>query len=139
MDNVISLRYLQWNGEVFGVYSGLKLQNIFSQTTQVPNIYEIVSNNESSKRREIKIDGRTFILRKSRFKINKDNANAYMIIEFFNNLKEEKINEFGKKRIIKFIKEKNISEKQLINTALRFPSKALKNLIMSGILNEIAQ
>lgn len=96
-DTVIARRYLKWNDEVFGIYGGLKLQNMFSVTTQVPNIYEIVSNNESAKRREVKMDGRTFILRKSRFEINRDNANAYMIMELFNDLNGEKIDEFAKK------------------------------------------
>ncbi len=134
-DTVIARRYLKWNGEVFGVYGGLKLQNMFSVTTQVPNIYEIVSNNESAKRREVKMDGRTFILRKSRFEINKDNANAYMIMELFNNLNGEKIDEFARRRLINFMREKGITKEQLMDVAMKFPAKALKNLIGSNILN----
>ena len=137
-DTVIARRYLKWNGEVFGVYGGLKLQNMFSVTTQVPNIYEIVSNNESAKRREVKMDGRTFILRKSRFEINKDNANAYMIMELFNNLNGEKIDEFARRRLINFMREKGITKEQLMDVAMKFPAKALKNLIGSNILNELA-
>ena len=123
---------------MFGVYGGLKLQNMFSVTTQVPNIYEIVSNNESAKRREVKMDGRTFILRKSRFEINKDNANAYMIMELFNNLNGEKIDEFARRRLINFMREKGITKEQLMDVAMKFPAKALKNLIGSKILNELA-
>lgn len=137
-DAVIARRYLKWNGEVFGVYGGLKLQNMFSITTQVPNILEIVSNNESAKRREVKMDGRTFILRKSRFEINKDNANAYMIMELLNNLNGEKIDEFARKRLIDFIREKSITKKRLMDVAMKFPAKAVKNLIGSNILNEVA-
>lgn len=136
-DSVIARKYLKWNDEVFGIYGGLKLQNMFSITTQVPNIYELVSNNESSKRREVIIDGRTFILRKSRFKINKDNANAYMIMELFNDLSGEKIDEFAKKRIVDFINDKDITKEQLMDVGLKFPAKALKNLIKSGIIKEI--
>lgn len=137
-DSVMARRYLKWNGEVFGVYGGLKLQNMFSVTTQVPNIYEIVSNNESAKRREVKMDGRTFILRKSRFEINKDNANAYMIMELFNNLNGEKIDEFASRRLINFMHEKGITKEQLMDVAMKFPAKALKNLIGSKILIELA-
>ncbi len=137
-DAVMSRRYLKWKDEVFGIYGGLKLQNMFSMTTQVPNIYEIISNNESAKRREVTIDGRTFILRKSRFEINKDNVNAYMIMELFNNLKSEKINEFAKKRLLDFISERSVTKEQLIDVAMKFPAKALKNMIGSNILNEIA-
>lgn len=137
-DTVIARRYLKWNDEVFGIYGGLKLQNMFSVTTQVPNIYEIVSNNESAKRREVKMDGRTFILRKSRFEINRDNANAYMIIELFNDLNGEKIDEFAKKRLIDFMRERGVTKEQLINIAMKFPAKALKNLMGSNILNEVA-
>ena len=136
-DSVIARRYLKWKDEVFGVYSGLKLQNMFSVTTQVPNVYEIVSNNESSKRREVKMDGRIFILRKSRFEINKENANAYMIMELFNNLNGETIDEYAKRRLIKFMHDKDVSIEQLMDVAMRFPAKALKNLIGSKILNEL--
>ena len=138
-DDVIARRYLKWNNEIFGVYSGLKLKNMFSLTTQVPNIYEIVSNNESSKRREVKMDGRIFILRKSRCTINKGNASAYMIMELFNDLNGEKIDAFAKKRIVDFMHEKNVTYEKLMNTAMYFPAKALKNLIRSKIINEITQ
>lgn len=137
-DTVISRRYLKWNGEVFGIYGGLRLQNMFSVTTQVPNIYEIVSNNESAKRREVKMDGRTFILRKSRFEINKDNANAYMIMELFNNLSGGKIDGFAKKRLIDFMQERGVTKELLMDVAMKFPAKALKNLIGSKILNVVA-
>ena len=84
------------------------------------------------------MDGRTFILRKSRFEINKDNANAYMIMELFNDLNGEKIDEFAKKRLIDFMRERDVTKEQLIGVAMKFPAKALKNLIGSNILNEVA-
>lgn len=77
-------------------------------------------------------------MRKSRFEINKYNASAYMIMELFNDLNGEKIDEFAKKRLIDFIRERGITKEQLMDVAMKFPAKALKNLMGSKILNVVA-
>ena len=68
---ILNRKYLNDNDEIFGVYSGLILQNMFGVTTQVPNVLEIVTNKETTRCRKIMIKGREFILRKSRIKITK--------------------------------------------------------------------
>lgn len=78
-DAVIEKKYLKEYNSIYGIYSGLRLLNLFSITTQVPNVIEIVTNNETMRRREINLNGRTFVLRKSRFKIDKNNASACFI------------------------------------------------------------
>ena len=47
VEDVINKKYIGYKDDVYGVYSGLNLQNMFSITTQMPNTIEIVSNNES--------------------------------------------------------------------------------------------
>ena len=59
-------------------------------------------------------------------------------MELFNDLNGEKINKFAKKRIIDFINDKDVTKEQLMDIGLKFPAKALINLIRSNILNEIA-
>ena len=137
-DSVIERKYVKWNDEVFGVYSGLTLLNMFSITTQVPNVVEVATNNETTCCRKIILDGRQFILRKSRVRINKDNASAYMILQLFTDLGvNEKINSFAKQRIIEYIKEKGISKIQLISLVMSFPARTMKNLMRSGILEAL--
>ena len=79
-EDVVKKKYVGYKDDVYGVYSGLNLQNMFSLTTQMPNTIEIVSNNESMRCRRIMIDGRTIILRKSRCKIDRSNAQAYTVL-----------------------------------------------------------
>ena len=108
-DSVVEKRYLKELNNVYGIYSGLKLLNLFSITTQVPNVTEIVTNKETMRCREIEVNGRKFILRKSRFEINKNNADMYMLLQVFNDLDTKtKLDDFAQRRLTSFIKEKRI-------------------------------
>lgn len=136
-DSVVEKRYLKELNNVYGIYSDLKLLNLFSITTQVPNIVEIVTNNETMRCREIEVNGRKFILRKSRFEIDKNNADMYMLLQVFNDLDAKtKLDDFAQRRLTSFIKEKRINQLQLLNLAMKFPAKTMKNLIGSGVLNQ---
>lgn len=138
-DNVVERKYIKWNGNVYGVFSGLILSNMFSLSTLVPNVVEIVTNNETTRCRKIYLDGRLFILRKSRFQINNDNVNAYIILQLFSDLgANENINNFAKQRIIAYIQEKQISKEKLISLSMNFPARTIKNIMRSKILNEVA-
>ena len=139
VESIIEKKYLLNESEIFGVYSGIKLLNDFSVTTQVPAVIEVVSNNESAKCREITIHGRRFILRRSRFKIDKDNASVYTILQLFNDFgKETKLNSFSKQILIDYMDENGITGKQLLDLSLKFPPRTTQNLIGSGLLNVIA-
>lgn len=138
-DTVIEKRYLRNEENVYGVYSGIKLFNNFSMTTQMAAVIEIVTNNESAKYREIQIKNRRFILRRSRCKINKDNAAAYTVLQLFSEFgKKDKLNENAKRRLIEYMRVTGVTKEQLFNLSMQFPSKTVKNLIGSGILNEVA-
>ena len=139
-ESVIERRYLSWNDEKFGIYGGLKLLNLFSVTTQVPNVIEIVTNNETTRRREIMLDGRKFVLKRSRFEINKENADAYAVLQLFSDLNgNDTLNDFAKRRVSEFILKKGISQNRLITLALSFPARTMKNLMRSGVLNAVAR
>ena len=107
---------------------------MFSVTTQVPAVIEIVSNNESSKCRQITIKGRRFILRKSRFEINRENVYEYLILQLFNDFSNEtKLNNTSRKKLLDYIKEKGITQKNLLDMALKFPARTTQKLIRSGL------
>lgn len=100
---------------MYGIYSGVNLQNMFSLTTQMANTIEIVTNNESMRRREIIIDGRKVILRKSRCLINKENAKTYTILQFFSELKSyEQIREKVRNYLISYMKNNKIKKEDLL-------------------------
>lgn len=138
-DMVIEKKYLRNENSVFGVYSGIKLFNTFSLTTQMAAVVEVVTNNESAKYREIQVKNRRYILRRARCKIDKDNAAAYTVLELFNELgKNETLNAHSKSRLLEYIAVSKITTEQLFALARFFPAKASKNLIGSGIINEVA-
>lgn len=138
-DDVINKKYLQNEKDVYGVYSGLKLQNIFSVTTQMPNTVEIVTNNETMRCRQIEIDRRRFILRRSRCPISKTNVGAYTVLQLFSDMGTQiKLDSWAKERVINFIQKNNVSVQEIVDLASVFPAQTTKNLIMNGVLNEIA-
>ena len=139
-EDVVNKKYIGYKEDVYGVYSGLNLQNMFSVTTQMPNTIEIVSNNESTRRREILIDGRTIILRKSRCKIDRTNAQAYTILQLLSDIgKTINIDDRARESIIKYMRENKVSCADLLSLARVFPAQTTKNLVYSGVLNGFTQ
>ena len=61
-------------------------------------------------------------------------------MELFNNINMDQYKEDKniKKRIIKFIKDNNITRKNILSFAKYFPAKVIKNIAMSEIIYEIA-
>lgn len=135
-DDVIRKRYLYNGNDVYGLYSGIKLLNAFSVTTQMAGVVEVVTNNESAKYREIQINNRRFILRKSRCPINKENAAAYTIMELFSEMKnDDTLDESAIQKLKSFIAKEGVLPSQLFSMAQEFPARAAKMMIRSGIIN----
>lgn len=139
-EDVVNKKYVTYKGDVYGVYSGLNLQNMFSVTTQMPNAIEIVSNNESMRCRKTTIDGRTVILRKSRCKIDRANAQAYTVLQLLSEM--EDVNGLGdrsREAIARYIKKNGVNNADLVSLARVFPARTIKNLTYSGVLNDFTQ
>lgn len=129
-------RYIRNNETVCGLYSGLTLLNQFAISTQVPNVVEIVTNNETTRKRTVIIDGMKFIIRKSRFEITKDNCFYYTVLQLFLELGiNPSLNDFSKKKIKEYLVSNNIDQNKLIKYAMFFPAQVVKNLLGSEVLN----
>ena len=140
VDKVIEKKYLMNNKQIYGVFSGIKLLNMFGVTTQMAGIVEIVTNKESSKKRTIEMQGRKIILRKSRCQITKENYVSYMLLELFSCIgTNENINKNATETIMKFIKDQNLDVIPFTKMAKYFPSKALKNFVRSGVIYGLIQ
>ena len=138
-DDVVRKKYMSDGDEVYGVFTGLKLLNTFSITTQMPAIIEIATNKETTPYREITIRRRTFILRKARCEINKDNFAAYTIMQLFSDfLRNDKVDESSLRVLQKYIKDEKITVEKVFALAKDFPARAAKNLLRSGIIDEFA-
>jgi len=139
-DQVVEKRYITSNGDVFGTYSGLYLLNQFGITSLVPNTFEIVTNNESTKRRIIIVDHNEYVIKRSRCKITKANFASYKLLELFNSLDNKDILYSEPIRRIKlFIKDNNIKFNDILKVANYFPSKALKRLVLNKTIYEFLQ
>lgn len=138
-DSVIEKKYLRNAEQTYGVFGGIKLLNNFSVTTQMAAVIEVVTNNETTRCREIAVNGRRFILRKSRCEINKNNYAAYTVLQLFNDFTEQdRLDEASRRRLLEYIKSRKVTQKQLLELSMQFPARATKKLIGSGVLNEIA-
>lgn len=139
-EDVVNKKYIAYKDNVYGVYSGLILQNMFSLTTQMPNTIEIVSNNETMRCRRIMIDGRTVILRKSRCKIDRTNAQAYTILQLISEMdKDINMDDRARQSISKYMRDNKVNNSDLISLARYFPAQTTKNLLYSGVLNDFTQ
>lgn len=139
-EDVVNKKYVGYKDDVYGVYSGLNLQNMFSVTTQMPNTIEIVSNRESMRCRRIMIDGRTIILRKSRCKIDRSNAHTYTILQLLSEMgMTTAMDDRAKESIIRYMRENKVSNDDLISLARFFPAQTTKNLMYSGVLYDFTQ
>lgn len=140
VEQVITKRYISNNEDIFGIYGGLQMQQNFRLTYQVPNVIEVITNNETMWVREINIKDRRIILRKSRLPINKENVDAYIILELFTNIDMKKFlnDDFIKKEVVDFIKNRRIKAKDVYAIAGAFPSKAIRNIMEGEIINEFA-
>lgn len=133
---VANNKYITNGDSIYGVYSGLTLLNQFSVSSQIPNVIEIVTNNEATRKRMININGMKFIIRKSRFEITKDNYNYYSLLQLFLELGiNPNLDEFAKQSIKDYMIKNNINQNELIRLAMKFPAQAVKNLIGSKVID----
>lgn len=139
-EDIVNKKYIGYKDNVYGVYSGLNLLNMFRVTTQMPNTIEIISNNESMRCRRIIIDGRTIILRKSRCKIDRSNAQAYTVLQLFSEIgRTTDMDDRVKESIKRYMRENQVSNADLLSLVGVFPAQTTKNLLCSGVLNDFTQ
>lgn len=139
-EDVARKRYLADGGNVYGIYGGLALKNMFAVTTQMPVCAEMITNRESMRRREVEIGNMRFILRRSRCPIDGKNERAYTVLQLLSETDGAEIagNARAKAKLTAYLREGNVTVGQLVALAAVFPARTSKNLFGSGILNEIA-
>lgn len=140
VEQVVKKKYIANKEDVYGIFSGLQMQQSFMITNQVPTAIEIVTNNETMWVRETNLKNRNIILRKSRLPITKENVDVYTILELFSNMDMKRYLEDTsvQREVVRFVKEKEIKVKDVFALAGVFPSKTIRNLKESGIINEFA-
>lgn len=135
---VVVKKYMNDGSNVFGYYSGYSFLHWLGLTTQVPNLLEIYTNNETSKVREVKVGNAKVLLRKTRVLIDSSNAAVLSFLELMNFIEPSYINEYRFRIIEEFIKVNKITKKDITKYAPYFPDKAMRTLIESEVIYCVA-
>ncbi len=130
---IIERKYISENGVVNGFYSGITALNILGLSTQMANVTEICTNNETSKLRNVRVGNQSVVLRRSRTKINNDNVDVLQFLELMNQIRKGFFDDERCKTIRQWVTEHKISRKQISQYAPLFPDNTMRNLI--NILN----
>lgn len=136
---VIEKKYIKDGGKTIGYYSGITFQNQLKLTSQMPNVIEIYTNNETSKVRDVLVGKQKVTLRKARTVINNDNAAVLSFLEMMNDIIPRSLDDDKKSRIIDYINSNGITKKDIVSYAAVFPDKVMRNLIESEAIFSVAQ
>jgi len=131
-------KYMSKEKTIVGYYSGLTLLNQFGLSTQVPNVKEIATNIESSRKRVVNVNGRNIILRKPMVQVTKRNVKYLQFLDIFRYASEYTILE-NTSKIINIASKIGLSKGNLDEYLKMYPSKVNKLINESGIYNEITR
>lgn len=138
-NKVIKRKYLTEKGENIGFLTGTAALQQIGLSTQVPNIIEIQTNNESSKLRRVKVGSQEVILRKPKVKINNENINVLRLFDIMSNTPANLLDTEKREVLKKWINESGITREQITKFSPALPDKAMRNLIESGVIYYVAQ
>lgn len=134
--DVIRRKYLSDDKNQYGVLTGLALLNKWGLTTQVPNVIEISTNNETNRKRQVCIGGQAVILRRSRTPITNENAT---LIEFLEALSSIDFNNGEQVNYLcTYLKNQSFSRSLLDQVLIAYPKRIYQKLVESGMINDFA-
>lgn len=136
---VIEKKYVTDGNNRSGYYSGAFFLNQVGLSTQVPNVIEIYTNSETSKVREISVGKTRVLLRRARTPINKKNAAVQCFLELMNSVSPSFFNEDRRHILSGYIRDNGITRRDVSEYAKVFPDKAIRTLVESEVIFDVAQ
>lgn len=138
--SVVEAKYITRKGTVDGYYSGYTFANQLGLTVQVPYVTEIVSNNASARVRELNINGKRIVLRKSRTPITKENCRVLQFLDLLKDIDIYIDGEFPNStdRLIQYIKDEKITRSDIDKYIGQFPDRIYKNMYEMRLYNVFA-
>ncbi len=139
-DEVAEAKYILKKGKIDGFYSGYTFANQLGISTQVPYVKEIVSNNASTRVKEVKVRNKRILLRRARTPVTNEN---YVVLQFLDLLKDlEQYYDIGFdevcERLSRYVKDENITKTQVDRYIGEYPDKIYKNIYRTGLYNVFA-
>ena len=135
---VVERKFISYGDDVYGYVAGLALMNGAGLTTQMPNIVEIVTNNEATRGRSINIGRKRVKVRRSRTHVSNENVAALRLLELINYIKLSTLDRNDQLMLKKFVRNSGATHQDVIEYSAVFPSTVSKKLLESGILYELA-
>jgi hypothetical protein len=134
---VVERRFISDGNEIYGYISGVSLLNLIGLSTQVPNLLELVTNNETTRVRDIKIGTQRVRARRSRTTVTKENAGVLQFLDLMNIVTPSAMDETEMFMLRKYTEASGVTQSMVMQYAGIFPAKAIKNMVESGIAYEL--
>jgi len=134
---IVEKRFLTDGDDVYGYVAGLSLLNQTGLSTQVPNLLELVTNNESTRVRDVKVGFQRVRARRSRTVVNKENFLTLQFLDLMNSISPKFMDESERFMLSKYIKATGVTKDSVSQYAGLYPAKAIKNMIESGAVYEL--
>lgn len=139
-DLVIEKKFLKDEQGSIGYVTGVLFANQLGLTTQVPAVYEVVSNKASRAYRKVSIGNANVVLRKPRVSVNEKNykvlqlLDLVMDIDFVSEIKGKDL----KEKLLAYIKKVNVTISMLREYTSYYPERIYKNLYETGLLDYVS-
>lgn len=135
-EKVLECKYLRDKDERCGYVSGLMFFNQMGLTTQVPMMYEVVSNKATSDYRETSLAKSRVIVRKPKVPVTEKN---YKALQFLDMLKDVDVYSevTGKQlqdRLYPYMDDANLSISEIEPYFAYYPDKLYKNLVETRVI-----
>lgn len=135
-ESVLEYKYLRDKSKRCGYISGLMFFNQMGLTTQVPMLYEVVTNKATNEYRETSLAKSKVIVRRPKVTITEDN---YKVLQFLDLLKDVDVYSevTGKplqERLCQYMNDIDISIAEMEPYFSYYPNKLYKNLIETRVI-----
>ena len=135
-EKVLECKYLRDKDERCGYVSGLMFFNQMGLTTQVPMMYEVVSNKATNDYRETSLAKSRVIVRKPKVPVTEKN---YKALQFLDMLKDIDVySELTGKplqdRLYRYMDDANLSISEMEPYFAYYPDKLYKNLVETRVI-----
>ena len=140
IDEVIRKKYLQDGVNRCGYVGGILFANQLGLTTQVPALYEVYTNKATTEYRETKLANLRVILRKPYCEIDTENEETLQFLDLIKevvDISEVDVEELTK-RLLGYMKKKNIGFESMKPFLPYYPDRIYKNMYEVGLLNGVS-
>ena len=135
-EKVLEFKYLKDCEKRCGYVSGLMFFNQMGLTSQVPMLYEVVSNKATTEYRETSLAKSKVIIRKPKVPVTESN---YQILQFLDLLKDvdcysEVTGKALQDRLFQYMRSINLRLSQMEPYFIYYPDKLYKNLVETKVI-----